>query len=348
MDSSSDTDSLDLSTMVSNSPNMADFEKYLKCRLYRVTLEHEQLTKIARKKLRSRKKIYRRQGPTRDEEKSDSSLSGRESYRNKQSKKRKNHQDTSSAEESDSSTLDSGSKRRKQHIEAENKSSNKKKNNDPKINNNEATWPDGDLYNVCVPASNIISAGKIPYFGWATCQNGQKTLSHGQFRRWLYCLGVYKCTNCDFVLRPLLPSSRDKRLGAPPRPPKQTCPIHNTKELQWIPCTGCGDGNPCRIIITYMAGKTSQEHMVFTHLGNHNHPKPPVNKPSPESLRELQKTVTQNPDLLPTKLCMGTDSNKPVSEIDAAFHNKDRVSYFRRQILEKNMVLKESGVALRP
>lgn len=101
----------------------------------------------------------------------------------------------------------------------------------------DATWPDGTLENVPVPASIVSGPGKMPHFGWALCQSAQKGLTNGDLRRFYYCLGVYKCTECDFVARPLMPDSRYKKHGCPPHPPSHTCVVHKTKPLMWNECT---------------------------------------------------------------------------------------------------------------
>lgn len=42
-----------------------------------------------------------------------------------------------------------------------------------------------------------------------------------------------------------------------------------------------------------------------------------------------------NPDLLPSKLQMGSESHPPVSEMDDALYNKDRMDYHRWKILNR-------------
>ena len=190
------------------------------------------------------------------------------------------------------------------------------------------------MESVCVPISNISGQGRIPHFGWALCQNAQKQLRDGDFRRWFCCLGVCKCTKCDFVAKPLLPQSRAKKFGNPPLPPRHTCVVHSSKPLQWIGCTGGENDGPCKTIVTCCGGKSSDK-IEFKHIGKHDHPKPPMKKPSPASLRQLQKTVVQNPDIKPSKLHMGHGTEKPVSDMDEAFCNKDHVGYCRHQILNK-------------
>lgn len=148
----------------------------------------------------------------------------------------------------------------------------------------DATWPDGTLGNVRVPESNVSGPGKMPYVGWALCQSAQKGLTNGHLRMFYYCLGVYRCPECDCVARPLLPDSHYKKNGCPPRPPPHTCVVHKTQPLVWNECTDGENGGPCRIIATYAGGRISDK-INFTHIGNHGHPKPLVKKPSPESLR---------------------------------------------------------------
>ena len=192
----------------------------------------------------------------------------------------------------------------------------------------DTVWPDGDFSDMVIPAENFSGKSKIPYFGWTYCQNAQKTTASGAIRRWLYCLGVFKCAFCDFVAKPLLPPSKKKKLGAAPQPPKHTCPVHPNKDLLWLKCNG---GNACRAIITY----GGESRGTLSHMGHHNHPKPPIVKPSPNSLKQLEKMVLENPEIGPAKLHMGSFSRKSPSEIDDAFFNKDRVKYHRNRVLER-------------
>lgn len=316
-------------------PNADAFDQYLKCREYRVTLEHKLLKDAAKKQLQKPASLLRRQQALHD----------------KSCLPKKQQQDCPPCEmESSDDDQDPESKLQRQESpkkqkqgsyhssqpETTNSDGDPSKSQYTGGNKDDATWPDYTLENVHVPVSNITGPGKTPHFGWAVCQNAQKGLSNGDFRRWFYCLGVYQCTECDFVARPLLPTSRDKKFGCPPRPLKHCCVVHTSNHLVWKGCTGGENGDPCKIIVTYSGGKESTN-IAFTHIGKHNHPKPPVKKPSPESLRQLRKTVTENPDLLPFKLHMGYGSNKPISEWDDAFYNKSRVGYHRRRILNEKL-----------
>ena len=133
-----------------------------------------------------------------------------------------------------------------------------------------ATWPDGQIECITIPNSNVMSSGNIPYFGWAVCQFAQKNLgANGRGdskRRWLYCLGVYSCELCDFVARPLLPPSKNKRYGSAPKEPKYTCPLHPMDKLVWQECTGNG-GNACKLILTYSKAMENDEEDIISMHG---------------------------------------------------------------------------------
>lgn len=111
-------------------------------------------------------------------------------------------------------------------------------------------WPDGEVSFQAVE-QNLGENGK-PYFGWSLCHLHAK--AQGKVvKRYYYCLGVYQCQHakCSFRARPQLPQT--KKLGAQPKKPSATCPLHKNMELIWIPCVGgyahprCANP-PCTII----------------------------------------------------------------------------------------------------
>ena len=131
------------------------------------------------------------------------------------------------------------------------------------------TWPDGDCNFEISQAKLSNRSGKQSCnFGWAFCCSNSKFIKKmGVTRRYLHCLGVFKCHHCAFVARPLIP--KNKTRNALPLAPKHTCPLHPSDMLQFLPCTGHLDG-PCTITIDVHLDK-----VLATHMGQHNHPRPP-------------------------------------------------------------------------
>ena len=179
------------------------------------------------------------------------------------------------------------------------------------------TWPDGNYDFVIPPAQLSNRSGKQTCnFGWAFCCSNSKFIKRkGITRRYLHCLGVFKCHYCTFVARPLIP--KNKTRNALPLAPKHTCPLHPSDNLQFLPCTGHLDG-PCTLTIDIHLDK-----VLATHMGQHNHPRPPITKPSPEALQELAQAVKTNPAAGPAKLRIGVPGCKPMPEVSDAFLNQD-------------------------
>ena len=299
------------------------FSQHMKCRILRATMEHDLFTDLAQRQLQDPSSSSQHQLLPHQEKKNED-MNVHKPHLDSDKKKQQASNDGDFQDSTNGDDNDSDKKKQRASDSDDFQDS----------INDDSTWPDGTLENVCMPMSKIPGPGMIPHFGWAFCQCGQKELSNGDFRRSLCCLGVYECTKCDFLARPLLPSGNDKKFGCPPCPPKHTCVVHRSDPLAWKQCAGGENGGPCKIIVNYLGGR-SGEMIEFDHIGNHEHPKPPQNKPSPEALRKLQKIVIQNPDILPSKLHMGSEAHPPASELHEALFNKDRLGHHRRKIQNK-------------
>ena len=189
-------------------------------------------------------------------------------------------------------------------------------------------WIDGDLTQEITSAD--MHKGK-PHMGWVFMQHGtrhDKKEGVRYTRRYFYCLGVFKCSHCNFAVRPMKPNPR--RVGMIPPSPKERCPLHVTSTLQWMPCRG-NPHSPCTLVLDEFADK-----LFLTHSGTHNHLKPPVKKPAPKSLEFLKKTVLENPKLEPVQLHTGVQGRSPLPELDPAFNNVDIIGYHRRNFLANN------------
>jgi len=200
-------------------------------------------------------------------------------------------------------------------------------------------WVDGEK-EFEVPTKQLKKKGK-PYFGWTFCHvNSYKTKAFTKDN--LYCMGCMKCPidNCTFVARPSWPQK--KGMGAPPKPAKIQCPIHNAN-LEWIPCTGNlpvttpnGQPMPCTLKVTIH--NTTTPKVTAIHLGSHaSHPRPPLYKASPAAMKAFTKIVKINPEAGPAKLMMGTPTRPSVLGLSNAFSNIDRVGNQRRQTLQSTM-----------
>ena len=153
-------------------------------------------------------------------------------------------------------------------------------------------WPNGDVTYTAESSQIIADAdGKgIPHFGWATCfMKKHLNKTTGEITRRWWCLGSKHCSEpgCRFVWKPKLQSQQNRFVGAPPAPDTIECPIHQDRELQYVPCTG-DKGKPCKIICQWKPGV---EGVIVRHVGTHNHVRPPPAKPTPQDRLAFQKRV---------------------------------------------------------
>ena len=209
-------------------------------------------------------------------------------------------------------------------------------------------WPNGNTKYLL--DTGLLSNDGKPYFGYTLCHLYTKTHSNGNSKRYLYCLGVMACQDpkCNFLQRPMQPKS--KKLGAPPLPAKYVCPIHPELPLKWIACTGgIQQGNsrsqnkedvPCMIVCEFIKDK---KQWLIEHKGSHNHPNPPVTKPSPHAVEQFNEIVTANPSLGPQKLRMGSLTNDSVVALDDAFSTINRVKYLWHKTLGRTPI-KAQGI----
>lgn len=82
-------------------------------------------------------------------------------------------------------------------------------------------------------------------------------------------------------------------------------------------------------------------------LGHHNHPQPPIKKPFPVDKELFAKRIKAAPDTRPLKLKVGQSLQPghvlgPVRNISEAFNNLDRITYYRRAILQGSGIVTES------
>ena len=184
-------------------------------------------------------------------------------------------------------------------------------------------WPNGNT-DFEVPKLQMSMAGQgiAFHFGWSFCCTNTKVIKGAFTRRYLHCLGVFKCSNhqCQFVARPLQPKKKTK--GAVPLPPKHVCPMHPNQSLEFVQCK-------CT-----MSLDLHEDHTMARHTGLHDHPRPPLTKPSPEAIRELEAAVLTNPSAGPAKLRMGVPGRKAMPDVSDAFVNQDRLAHHRRKILQ--------------
>ena len=188
--------------------------------------------------------------------------------------------------------------------------------------NFDTTWPDGDVeFQVPSGQSGLSRQGATFHFGWALCcTNTKPVVATGEIRRYLHCLGVFKCPNCNFLGRPMQPKKKTK--AALPLPPKRNCPKHPNEVLQHIACR-------CTLVLD-----VQDTSAVAKHSGQHNHPCPPIHKPSPAEIKKLQDAVSTNPDAGPAKLRMGVPGRVPMPQVSPAFVNQHRLAHHRRNFLQ--------------
>ena len=195
-------------------------------------------------------------------------------------------------------------------------------NEDP--NFDRFVWINGAV-SLTIPKEFLTDKGS-PYIGWAFCQNGGGTQAGTGFkRRYYYCLGVFKCPDCDFVARPWLPSMKKKKKFTPPPDMAYNCPRHDLKLIH-VSCE-------CQMTQVF---PTTTKKVIVNHSGDHNHLRPPVNKPAPGALQELEKVVNINPDLGAAKMKIPAGSRKAIIDLDDSFANTDRAGYYKRKIQNKN------------
>ena len=137
-------------------------------------------------------------------------------------------------------------------------------------------WPDGECQ-FEVPEDQMD--GNTPFFGWAFVMTQSFVVRAPQVRRRLFhCLGVFKCPNCDFVARPKKPRKPVK--GTPPLRPKKVCVAHPDEALEWVPCGGNSESF-CKLQVGIALNGGP---VIATHMGAHNHLKPPP-----------KQTISQSP-----------------------------------------------------
>lgn len=200
-------------------------------------------------------------------------------------------------------------------------------------------WVDGDL----TQEISLVDMHKgKPHMGWAFMQHGTRQYEKDGFRymrKYFYCLGTFKCSHCNFAVRPRKPNPM--RVGTMPPSPKERCPSHVTSTLQWMPCRS-NPLLPCTVTLDVFVDK-----LILTHNGTHNHPKPPVQKPAPRSLDFLQQSILANPKLEPVQLHIGVQGHPPLPKLDPAFNNVDVIGHHRRNFLANSSKLNMSGHGVR-
>ncbi|CAB9518114.1 expressed unknown protein [Seminavis robusta] len=202
-------------------------------------------------------------------------------------------------------------------------------------------WPN-ETCEYLVPEEQLNGTGTV-YFGWPFYQIATWNKSDQTKIRKSYCLGIMECgeEGCDFALRPHNPEK--SKLGEKPRDHRKTCLLHSDRPLVWIPCIGgeratsrqknLPGGNPC---ILQEEQPPDGGLVLVKHFGTHKHRRPPTEKASPESLREMERMVLENPHLGPAALRAGNRSRKGLLEVDPTFANLNRVKNQRRRTIGKN------------
>ena len=77
--------------------------------------------------------------------------------------------------------------------------------------------------------------------------------------------------------------------------------------------------------------------VIIKHSGHHNHPRPPVKKPSPAALRLFETVVKRNPDFGPQKLQIGGTTQTPVTDQDDSFCTVGHVKHYQKKALSHTM-----------
>ena len=162
--------------------------------------------------------------------------------------------------------------------------------------------------------------------GWAMHVYGTSESDTGMIY-YKTCLGVFKCTMCDFVERPRQPLATRK--NAKPQEPRKHCLQHGSLG-EWQQCDAT--------LKVHVPHRHMDEPVVitFTHVGLHRHPRPPPIRPDGIGRQTLDGVVNIAPELPPKNLQVGTATRKPAPEFHPAYANLDRISNHRRHTISKH------------
>ena len=186
--------------------------------------------------------------------------------------------------------------------------------------------PDGDVCFTVPKRHSVVEESKVlPLsFLWKfNMLNKKKRGSPPRWRSYGYCLGVHKCSLCDFVEAPLTPVGRSK--DSLPPPANTTCPQHPEHKLVHHSCS-------CSNVLS-----DDGDIWEVKHVGKHDHVPPPLTNRSlpPDQMLEFQRIVCAAPEASPTNLKMGHATREPVSKISPCLHNTRRVARERMKTLLK-------------
>lgn len=135
-----------------------------------------------------------------------------------------------------------------------------------------------------------------------------------------YCLGVYKCKNCEFVAAPINP--RKKHKFAPPPPSKLICYRHPDEDLEYLSCH-------CTLQAT-----EQNKSWVMVHSGKHQHPAPPpgLSNIPYDVMIEAQKEIAGNHNGQPLKWVMGDSVRPGLASKHPGLLNKSRLKHIASRL----------------
>lgn len=162
--------------------------------------------------------------------------------------------------------------------------------------------------------------------GWAMHVYGTSESDTGMIY-YKTCLGVFKCTMCDFVEWPCQPLATRK--NTKPQEPRKHCLQHGSLG-EWQQCDAT--------LKVHVPHQHMDEPVVitFTHVGLHQHPRPPPICPDGIGCQTLDGVVNIAPELPPKNLQVGTATRKPAPEFHPAYANLDCISNHRRHTISKH------------
>jgi hypothetical protein len=209
---------------------------------------------------------------------------------------------------------------------------------DIKQGSNDSEWPQGEN-TYFVKKSDMIAAPNCksinsPSSGWAMvvyCSFKERASSPGSKMVMRSCLGVYKCSECDFMERPKQP--RKVKKFVLPREAKTQCPQHRDAVMVH---------HSCHCYSKSIPRNTCWE---VQHHGTHQHPRPPPSLASipPHLAAKAKQAILNNPEAKAAKLRLGTNTREGLAKMHPGFLNRNRVQYLFSKVLKPYKVGKGFG-----
>lgn len=188
---------------------------------------------------------------------------------------------------------------------------------------NPREFPQGDVV-IVYDDSECGGPQNDPVIGWAAMAVSVSMFQRRMGVKKFACLGVYVCPEqgCTFRERPKVPRRGDKKYstGGKLPPAQKICHVHKCA-LEHIACK-----------CTWVKSTSEDGKKKVTHFGVHAHPVPQAIKIPPINLKQLERTVKDAPELLPSMLDFGMGARKPAVDIHPYLVNTGSLSHSVKKV----------------